>query len=192
MLLHFDRSTSVSLKVLHVRIYYDTNITSGRILRDLKPDPEMEALDALEKLHAAGTLKRVSSKWFRIEQARAKDPTKRAVLEAQDHEMSCVQQDHRLLGFSHQDLGQLGFIASPIITDIVDDAVFEKLRAAGLAETDAFHVMCAITGNCDVFVTVDTKDILPKRAAVEASCPQILIRRPTELLADLRASGLAA
>jgi hypothetical protein len=175
-----------------VRIYYDTNITSGRILRDLKPDPEMEALDALERLHAAGTLKRVSSKWSRIEQARTQDPNRRAAFEAQDHEMSCVQQDHRVLGFSHQDLGRLGFIASPMVTDIVDEVLFEKLRAAGLEETDAFHVMCAIMGNCGVFVTVDTKDILPKRAAVEAACPQILIRRPTELLAELRASGLAA
>jgi len=174
-----------------VRIYYDTNITSGRILRDLKPDPEMDALDALEGLHTAGTLKRVSSKWFRIEQARTKDAAKRAVFEAHDDEMSCVQQDHRLLGFSHQDLDEWGFIASPIITDVVDEAVFEKLRAAGLADTDAFHVMCAIAGNCDVFVTVDTKDILPNRLAVESSCPQILIRRPTELLAELRASGVA-
>jgi hypothetical protein len=175
-----------------LRIYYDTNINSGRILRDLRPDPEMEAVDALEKLHDAGILKRVSSKWYRIEQARTNDPTKRATLETRDDEMSCVTQDHRLLGFSHQDLGQLGFIASPIITDIVDEAIFEKLRAAGLAEFDAFHVMCAITGNCEVFVTVDTRDILPKRVEVEALCPQIRIRRPTELLAELRASGVAA
>jgi hypothetical protein len=134
----------VTLKVIHLRIYYDTNITSGRVIRDLQPEEEMEAVDALEELHAAGVLKRVSSKWFRIEQARTKDPSKRAALEARDDEMSCVQTDHRLLGFNHQDLGQLGFIASPIITDIVDEDVFDRVRAAGLAERDAFHVMCAV------------------------------------------------
>jgi hypothetical protein len=106
--------------------------------------------------------------------------------------MSCVAQDHRLLGFSHQDLGQLGFIASPIVTDVVDEAVFEKLRAIGLTEKDAFHVMCAIAGDCEVFVTVDTRDILPRRVVLEGLCPQIKIRRPTELLLDLRASGVTA
>lgn len=119
-----------------MRVYYDTNITSGRILRDLKPDPEMDALDELEALHAAGSLKRVSSKWSRIEQARTRDPIRRAAFEAQDHEMSCVQQDHRLIGFAHQDLGRLGFIASPIVSDVVDEAVFAKLLAAGIEEKD--------------------------------------------------------
>ena len=50
--------------------------------------------------------------------------------------MSCVQQDHRLIGFAHQDLGRLGFIASPIVSDVVDEAVFAKLLAAGIEEKD--------------------------------------------------------
>jgi hypothetical protein len=96
-----------------------------------------------------------------------------------------VQPDHKLLGFNNVDMGQRGFISSPLITDIVDEDVYARLQAAGLKEIDAKHVMCAITGKCDVFVTLDTRDLLPRRAAVEAACPEIRIRRPTALLEEI-------
>lgn len=51
--------------------------------------------------------------------------------------------------------------------------------------------MCAITGKCDVFVTLDTRDIFHRRVAVEAACPEIRIRKPTELLAEIDENGRA-
>jgi hypothetical protein len=45
--------------------------------------------------------------------------------------------------------------------------------------------MCAIVGKCDVFVTLDSRDILPRRVAIECACPEIQIRKPTELLAEI-------
>jgi hypothetical protein len=57
-------------------LYYDTVITSGRVTRDLAPPEEMTAVDELERLHEAGRIKRVPSKWFQIEQARTNDHNK--------------------------------------------------------------------------------------------------------------------
>ena len=172
-----------------LRVYFDTVITSGRVSRDLSPPEEMAAVDRLELFHEEGRIKRVSSKWSQIEQARTKNPDTRSAFRERWNEVSVVQPDHKLLGFNSVDVGRLGFINSPLITDIVDEGVFTKLKAVGLEDTDAKHVMCAIVGICDVFVTLDMKDILPRRVAVEAACPEIRIRRPTELLAELEGKG---
>jgi predicted nucleic acid-binding protein len=168
-----------------LRVYFDTVITSGRVSRDLSPPEEMAAVDRLELFHEEGQIKRVSSKWSQIEQTRTKNPVTRFAFRERWNEVSVVQPDHKLLGFNSVDMGRRGFINSPLITDIVDEEVFTKLKAVGLEDTDAKHVMCAIVGKCDVFVTLDTKDILPRRVAVEAACPEIRIRKPTELLAEL-------
>ena len=174
-----------------LRVYFDTVITSGRVSRDLSPPTEMAAVDELERLHEEGRIKRVSSKWSQIEQARTKNPDTRSAFSKRWNEVSVVQPDHKLLGFNSVDMGQRGFISSPLVTDIVDEVVYARLQAVGLTETDAKHVMCAIAGKCDVFVTLDTRDILPRRVAIESACPEIRIRTPTELLAEVGGSGRA-
>jgi hypothetical protein len=113
----------------------------------------------------------------------------RAAFVARRDEVSVVQADHRLLGFNHQDLGRYGFIASPIISDIVDDELFTNLKAAGLKDDDdAKHIMYAAKNDCHYFVTLDTKDLLGYRDAIEAVCPGIRIVRPSEFIAEFEAS----
>lgn len=172
-----------------IRVYFDNMIMSGRVTRDLRPLEEMVAVDELEKLHAEGRIKRVSSKWSGIEQARTRNPEVKSALTARSTEVSVVQPDHVLLRFNTVDMGHRGFISSPVLSDIVDENVFKRLLSAGLEETDAKHLMCAIVGKCDVFVTLDTKDILPHRKAVEAACPEIRILKPSELVAEIAASS---
>jgi hypothetical protein len=162
-------------------------ITSGWVLKDLKPQEEMEAVESLYALHDAGIIKRVTSKMSGIEQARTTDLQKRAALAASANLVSVVQNDHRLLGFASLDYGSRGFISYPLIDDIVEPALFEQLtKTAGLKGADAKHVMYAVANDCDYFVTLDTRDLLPRRWAIESICPRLKIMTPTEAIAAIR------
>jgi hypothetical protein len=168
------------------RVYLDNVITSGWVLKDLKPQEEMEAVERLYALHDAGIIKRVTSKISAIEQARTTDVQKRAALAARADLVSVVQNDHRLLGFASLDYGARGFISYPLIDDIVDPALFEYLtKHAGLKDADAKHVMYAVTNDCDYFVTLDTRDLLPRRSAIESICPRLRLMTPTEAVAAI-------
>src|SRR5258708_6136163 len=110
---------------MHIpRVYLDNVIASGRVLQDLEPAAEMEALRLIEAAHASGILKRVTSRESWREQERTKDSAKRATLEAARKDVSVVASDHKLLGFSHL-YGPRGTMAvSPMVSDIVDEALF--------------------------------------------------------------------
>jgi len=168
-----------------LRVYLDTVITSGRVQRDLSPVSEMAAVDRLEQLHAEERIKIVTSKWSRVEQERTKNPERRAAFAARANEVSMVQSDHKLLGFNSIDYGRRGFISYPLISDVVNDDLLARLKAASVEHDDAMHVMYAVENNCQVFVTLDDKDLLPRRAAIEGFCSGIRILRPTELVEEL-------
>jgi hypothetical protein len=168
------------------RVYLDNVITSGWVLKDLKPQEDMEAVERLYALHDAGIIKRVTSKISGIEQARTIDAQKRAALAVSADLVSVVQNDHRLLGFASLDYGARGFISYPLMDDIVDPTLFEQLtKNGGLKDADAKHVMYAVANDCHQFVTLDTRDLLPKRSAIESICPQLKVMTPTEAVAAL-------
>jgi predicted nucleic acid-binding protein len=167
-----------------MRVYLDNVAASGRVTGDLTPDTEMEALRRIENAHSTGKLKMVTSRESWREQGRTKDPAKRARLEAARAEVSVVATDHLLLGFNHL-TGPLGTTAnSPILTEIVDEALFADLKRIGLSDSDARHLMYAVTNNCDRFVTLD-HDFLDRRGALEARCQSLRIVRPSELASEL-------
>src|SRR5918993_4821438 len=122
------------------RVYLDNVITSGRVTKDLESrvDPNaMESVDQIFQLHDEGRIQIVSSRQSHREQERTKNPQVRAALLAHRDAVPLVETDHRLLGFSHVDYGALGFTSSPMITDIIDEQLFAKLKAAGLSDGDA-------------------------------------------------------
>ena len=167
-----------------MRVYLDNVAASGRVVGDLVPDAEMEALRRIERAHDAGILKMVTSRESWREQERTRDPVKRARLEAARGEVSAVATDHVLLGFNHL-TGSYGTIAnSPIITDIVDEALFADLKGIGLSDSDAKHLMYAVINACDRFITLDP-DFLDRRAILEARCLSLRIARPSEMAAEL-------
>jgi len=101
-------------------------------------------------------------------------------------DLSVVASDHKLLGFSHL-YGPRGTMAvSPMVSDIVDEALFADLKAMGLRDdSDARHLMYAVENKCDRFVTLDP-DFLDRRDALHVRCPTIRIVRPSELAAELK------
>ena len=99
-----------------------------------------------------------------------------------------VPDDHRVIGFWNQE-GRFGTDSTnPMVTEIVDEGLFSDLKKAGLSDDDAKHLMYAIHNKCDRFVTLDTRDLLPKRAQVAPLCRGTKIVTPSELAAELSAS----
>jgi len=169
-----------------MRVYLDNVAASGRVVGDLTPAEEMEALRRIESAHSAGIIKIVTSRESWREQERTTNPVKRAKLEAARSEVSVVANDHVVLGFFSPLTNRYGSVViAPIITDIVDEALFADLRGLGLDDSDAKHLMYAVTNACDRFVTLDP-DFLNRRAALEARCPSIRILRPAGLAAELQ------
>jgi len=66
---------------------------------------------------------------------------------------------------------------------IADHPLWSKLRAVGLKELDAHHLMVAILAECDVFLTYDKKSFTKfRRARIAQEYPQIQIMWPSEVL----------
>jgi len=124
-----------------MRVYLDNVAASGRVVGDLTPAEEMEALRRIESAHSAGIIKIVTSRESWREQERTTNPVKRAKLEAARSEVSVVANDHVVLGFFSPLTNRYGSVViAPIITDIVDEALFADLRGLGLDDSDAKHL----------------------------------------------------
>ena len=170
-----------------MRVYLDNVAVSGRVMGDLAPETEMVALRAIESAHRTGALKMVTSRESWREQERTRDLARRATLEAARGDLSAVVNDHVILGFPNvQGPGKMA--VGPLVSDIVDEALFADLKGIGLSDSDAKHFMYAFANSCDRFVTLDP-DFLERRDSLEARCPSLRIRKPSELVTEL---GIAA
>lgn len=87
-------------------------------------------------------------------------------------------------------MNHLGTVANcPIITEIVDEKLFNALIAAGLKHADARHLMYAACNGCDRFVTLDLEHFIDNghrpqlKALCQGQCPGLKIVTPSELAA---------
>jgi hypothetical protein len=167
-----------------MRVYLDNAIASALVRGDLAEPSEMEALRALQAQSSLGKLQIITSRESWREQERTKSPETREELRNARSAVDVVSHDHRVLGFNTIDYGYRGFIASPLVTDIVDEALFATLRNFGLKDGDARHLMYAVFNGCVRFVTTDP-DFIERRDAIRAVCPTIRLMRPSELLAEI-------
>jgi predicted nucleic acid-binding protein len=167
-----------------VKVYLDNVIASARIRDDLASPEERKAFKLIQEHHNFGKLEIVTSRESWREQERTRNAEAREELRASRDKTPVVSHDRRLLGFNSVDLGYRGFISSPLITDIVDEAMFSGLQAAGLKSADARHMMYAICNDCVRFVTTDP-DFLDRRTVIDAAYPSIRIVKPSELLQQM-------
>ena len=166
-----------------MKIYLDNVIVCGQIRTDLEP-AEMAAVQQLGSQPFKDRLLILTSRESWREQDRTNDAAVRAMLRQHRDGVPVVERDHSVLGFSqsHDHLG--GFIASPLVTDIVDDSLFTALKAEGLQDADARHLMYAVCNGCDRFVTLDP-DFLNRRHVLAAQCQGLRVAKPSELVAEL-------
>jgi len=167
-----------------MRVYLDNVIASALVRGDLAEPLEMEALRSLDAQARLGKLEIVTSRESWREQERTKSPETCEELRNARSGVPVVSYDHRLLGFNMIDYGYRGFIASPLVTDIVDEALFATLRDLSLKDADARHLMYAVSNWCVRFVTTDP-DFIERREAIQVVCPAIRIVKPSELLAEI-------
>jgi len=166
-----------------MRTYLDNVIVSGRIRADLD-SVEMTAIQQLQRLAERGRLQLVTSRESWREQERTQDLGVRTALHEQRGDVPVVHDDHRLLGFSSLQDQYGGFVANPLVTDVVNEALFAALTAAGLKSADARHLMYAASNGCQRFVTSDP-DFIGRRSVLEARCQELRIVKPSELAAEL-------
>lgn len=167
-----------------MKVYLDNVIVSALVRDDLASSDEQRALKLLQEHLTFGKLEIVTSRESWREQDRTRCEKTREELRSSRDKTPVVSEDHKLLGFNSVDLGYRGFISSPLITDIVDEAMFAELRAVGLKSGDARHLMYALHNDCVRFVTTDP-DFLSRRTEIEAAYPQIRIMKPSEILEDI-------
>lgn len=172
-----------------LRVYLDNDVASGRVFADLG-SVEMAALCRIEQAHYDGIIKMVTSRESWREQSRHGDARKRAQLVAAQATVSIVPHDHDLLGFRNE-VGLLGTThVEPLVTDIIDQTLFNDLKRIGLKDGDGRHLMYAVgpRNRCDRFVTLD-RHFHSRKSILEARCPSIRIVRPSELIEELAALG---
>jgi hypothetical protein len=171
-----------------LKVYWDNMVVSGNILGDLGDPSEQAAIRPMLKAQDEGRVEIFTSRLTHDQQGRARDEFVRLRLQQSKGVIAVVSDDHRLLGF-HNQMDHLGTVCvTPIITDIVDQGLFDKLKATGLSEKDdAKHLMYAIHNNCDRFVTTD-HDFFDRLKQLTPLCRGTKIVRPSELVAELSAS----
>lgn len=165
-----------------MKVYFDNVIVSGMARGDLQPPAELVAVRAI---YACAEVEVITSRHSWREQERTQDPKiKEILLDAQGN-VPTVQNDHEVLGFTVSQDGVGGMVTIPLVSDVIDQELYDALLARGAKEDDAFHLMYAICNECDRFVTLDTKDLLPIRAKIEPACRGMRIVTSTELATEL-------
>jgi len=169
-----------------MQVYLDTVIVSGMARGDLEPPEEMAAVHLLAQADEKDQIKTYTSRWTWAEQDRASNYLVRVKLREARGKIEVVTDDHRVLGFWKLEDSRLGTVSTnPIVTDFPDEALFSDIKKAGISDDDAKHLMYAVHNKCDRFVTLDTRDLLPKRATVEPLCRGMRLVMPSELVAEL-------
>jgi predicted nucleic acid-binding protein len=170
-----------------MKVYLDNVIVSGMTRGDL-PAAEMIAVRQMQAASKNGRLEIVCDLFTSRETWREQEKTRNQALRSQfEQERSnvpVVSADHQVTGF-HNSQDRLGGLSvCPLVTDIVDDALFRAFKQVGLKDPDARHLMYAVHNGCDRFVTLDAH-FLDRRGSLHPLCRGLQIRRPTELVAEL-------
>src|SRR5882724_4650 len=155
-----------------MKVYFDNVIVSGRVRRDLEPT-EMAAVDKIAAAEQDGRLTTITSRESWREQDRTQDQVVRSQLQKNRPDVPVVTDDHKVLGFHFQQDQFGGFVSYPLLTEIVDEGLFDNLKKEGLKDADARHLMYAICNDCDRFITTDPH-FLDRKSGLKPFCGKLL------------------
>jgi hypothetical protein len=174
-----------------IKIYADTNILRANLARhpdDANSRQELTAMDELLAMKASGQIpiEIFKSRVSRKEVERTNKPEQRAKLQSDLDALQQIPQDERILGFNIQS-DRFTFISFPLLSDILDETIYQELIQRGLEPDDAHHISHAICNDCDVFLTHDMDSIVkPHRQWIEQRYPKLKVSLPSELLQWLK------
>ena len=164
-----------------VKLYLDTNLLSAIVRRD--HPLEADALAEIVSRGNTGELNLVTSKVTGEEIDRCTGPHAPAIQSLYDSMKKLPYIEYEVhVGFDSYWDDEMGGWSNPLY-DV--DPSWSSLRAAGLDETDAHHVMLALKGNCSFFLTCDVRTILSRRQKIEAQ-HNIRLLKPSEYVAQLQ------
>lgn len=162
---------------------------SAMVKRD-QSDEEMRALDWLLLNAQQHGLVLITSRESIREIERTPDEKMREALKTVYAKVEVVQDDYVILGYSTYS-DQWTCIAMPLVSDVVDQTVFDNLGHIGLRGSDQKHLMYTIHNKCDVFLACDRDDFIRRgrRAQIEAAYPSIKVRTPKALRSEINNKG---
>jgi len=173
-------------------IYCDTDSLFSNPKRhkeDAKAQREAAAISRLLDYHPSGKLTMQRSNVALRELEETGNPIQQDNLRRDFLELVPIAKDEKVLGFDNlQSDPYGGFVSNPIISDVQDEPLAERLESQGLPKRDAQHLAQAISNNADVFLTRDEPHFINKRETLEKQF-KIKIRRPSELLLEIEAAA---
>jgi hypothetical protein len=167
-----------------MRIYNDTNLIGENA--EQEPD-EYLALNQLRELTDSDgsklIIETISNRTLN-ELEKTKDALQRRRLQKATDELPKETHDRTVLGFQTLSDRYGTSFSGPLIADVPNQEIYEKLMALPLKDAmDARH----LTHNkYDVFLTRDRKTILKKRKEIEALFPVTKLMKPSELLSHFK------
>ena len=177
-----------------ISIYCDTDTLLHNVRHE--EAKTLRELAALKQLLAERDDKRYSMLRSRVnlrELMATKDDDRRQRLLDDYEKLEPIPLDEKVLGFYilSDQLG--GQSTIPLVSDVQDEHLRDRLMRRGLGARDADHIAQAITNGCGVFLTRDESTIIkPHRQWIETEFPNLKVRLPSELLEELRVTCRAS
>jgi hypothetical protein len=130
-----------------MKIYGDTDT----LLNNITEPAEQEAVEVLVAAHRKGIVVLHRSNISHREVMKTSNPVQRQRLVDDAEQRERVPNNERLHGFQAQDMGRHGFISSPLMSDVQDDALCQELEHQGLGrptpstslKRSATHATCS-------------------------------------------------
>jgi hypothetical protein len=166
-----------------IRVYLDNDVTSAITQRDQKDPAEAAAIDRLLEW-SDSKVELATSRQSPREMERA-PVGYQAGLKAGLSGLQIAVNDHQVLGSFNLSDPYGGCVCNPIVTDVVDDALYSGLISTGLRPDDAKHLMYAVHNGYQRFLTWD-KHFLSRKAELATLCPSIDIQKPSEFVAAMQ------
>jgi hypothetical protein len=169
-------------------VYSDTDSLISNPRRhqnDAKAQREAAAISRLLHYHRSGkiTMQRSNVALRKLEETG--NPTQRDSLRRDFLELVPIAKDEKVLGLDNLQTDPFGgFIINPLVSDVQDEPLTERLQAQGLPKRDAQHMAQAISNKADVFLTRDERHFIKKRAMLQRQF-KIRILLPSELLSEI-------
>jgi len=173
-----------------MKIYCDTDTLFHNVKRQEEEPKTKNELLALQKLldcWRAGTILMFRSLVNLREIERTKSSEQLGKLRSDYDELPAIPKDERFYGTDEMITDPYGGrIRNPLVADVQDEDLFEKLVQRKLSKPDAQHITQAVCNECDVFLTRDEGTIIkPHRRWIEAQFPPLRVRTPSELMKEI-------
>jgi hypothetical protein len=175
-----------------LRVFLENTVVSTRTRHNCGQE-ELAAIDQLYEWNKSGEIdlgeyELGTSRHTQREMERA-PAQHQAKLKSALEGLDIAKDDHKVVD-SHAQTDPLGGCISNVFsTDTPDEELYSKLRGTGLDEDDAKHLLYAVGNKYERFVTLDIKHFLSRRHKLEKLCPSIRIRKPSELVEELRTTA---